>query len=62
MFKIDVEAETARFAAKFISGSFLVETSMNTEEEYTKKKQPRDTEAIKAFVFTEEFEELVKMK
>lgn len=55
----DVEAATARFEKKIKEGFFARDRSQNTEVDYKLEKQDRDTQAVKDFVRTDMFKELL---
>ena len=57
---INSEESTKRFEEKLKSGFYRKDRSRNTEVNYTKEKQERDTKAVEEFTKTEIYHELVK--
>lgn len=56
---LDVKKETEIFKDKLNSGYYPLERSKNTEVDYAKEKEARDTKAVDDFVKSELFEEIV---
>jgi hypothetical protein len=59
---INVEEETAKFEKKFKEGGFKVSRLANTELDYPREKQERDTQAVNEFAETEIFEHIMTME
>ena len=53
---------TQRFRDKFESLGFTLEQSKNDAVDYSKEKEKRDTQAVKDFLKTREFDYIKKMK
>jgi hypothetical protein len=56
----NVEAAAERFERKLTGSEFTMSRSSNTEQDYTETKQPRDTQAVKEFVDTELFNNIMQ--
>jgi len=61
---IDKDAQSAanRFMTKFTGNGFVMSRSKNTSENYTKKKQMRDSIAVSEFTKTEVFKNILKLR
>lgn len=59
---VDVQKETQLFQERLETGYFPTERSMNSEVDYAKEKEPRDTEAVKTFTNTKSFEYIKDMR
>jgi hypothetical protein len=61
---IDKDAQGAanRFMAKLARNGFVMSRSKNTAENYTKKKQGRDSIAVAEFAKTEVFKDILKLR
>lgn len=57
---INSEESAKRFEEKLKSGFYKKDRSRNTEVDYTKEKQDRDTKAVEEFTKTNIFHELIK--
>ena len=60
---IDKDAQGAanRFMAKLTGNGFTMSRSKNTGENYTEKKQARDSKAVIEFTKTEVFKNILKL-
>jgi len=61
---IDKDAQGAadRFMAKLTGNGFTMSRSKNTGENYTEKKQARDSKAVIEFTKTEVFKNILKLR
>jgi hypothetical protein len=61
---IDKDAQGAanRFMAKLTGNGFVMSRSKNTAENYTEKKQARDSMAVAEFTKTEVFKNILKLR
>jgi len=61
---IDKDAQGAanRFMAKLTGNGFIMSRSKNTGENYTEKKQARDSKAVREFTKTEVFKNILKLR
>jgi hypothetical protein len=62
MLEKDAEAAAKRFMEKLGSGEFTMARSQNTADDYTATRQERDSKAVKDFVKTDLFQDIVKLK
>lgn len=60
--RVNVQEETRLFREKLGTEYFGTERSTNTEANYVNEKEPRDTEAVKAFTKTVNFEYIKDMR
>jgi hypothetical protein len=58
----NAKAASERFMKKLKNGEFTMARSLNTEQDYTRTKQDRDTKAVNDFVGSELFNEIVEHK
>jgi len=61
---IDKDAQGAadRFMTKLMGNGFIMSQSKNTGENYTEKKQERDSKAVSEFTKTEIFKNILNLK
>lgn len=60
--RVDVQEETRLFGEKLRNGYFSTERSKNSEVNYAKEKEERDTAAVKRFLKTPSFEYIKDMR
>lgn len=60
--RVDVREETKLFGERLQSNYYSKERSTNTEVDYAKVKEPRDTQAVKDFIETETFNYIMNMR
>jgi hypothetical protein len=58
----DGKAVADRLMKKLEDGGFVMARSVNTEEDYVTSKQDRDSEAVKDFVETDLFQDIMEMR
>ncbi len=62
MLNIDIDEARERFAEKLKTGHFTLTKSQNYEDDYSKKKEQRDTQAVVEFFDTDLADEIRQMK
>lgn len=62
MLNKDGKAVADRLVAKLRAKKFTMAQSQNTEEDYTASKQERDSKAVKEFVKTDLFQDIMRLK
>ncbi len=62
MLNIDVTASKKEFIERLKNGYFELNRSSNTEANYSKTKESRDTKAVCNFLSTDLFKEIAEMK
>ena len=58
----DAKGAASRFMEKLIGNGFVMSRSKNTAENYTQKKQRRDSIAVAEFTKTEVFKNILKLR
>jgi hypothetical protein len=58
----NVRAVSERFMKRLTGGEFTVARSSNTADDYTETRQERDSRAVKDFVETDLFQDILKLK
>jgi len=58
----DAKGAASRFMKKLTGNGFVMSRSKNTAENYTQKKQARDSLAVAEFTKTEVFKSILKLR
>jgi hypothetical protein len=62
MLDINIDEETQIFQDELTGGKFKLARSQNSETDYTKTKQERDSRAVQDFIETDTFKYIMDME